>query len=151
MSRSRPPFLSGLFAGLAVLLLLVPGCRKDESRSGISAFSFNGIGTSSEELAVDVEQVSGVPRDDYLEWSCLLSCRQPEGCHADLRVTVFYRSGGESRDIVLTGTVNVPVGARARLTRVQRPPVPVDGVDRVEIRLTARRDTADGPPPTPRI
>ncbi len=151
MSRRRTRLLSGLVAGLAAVLALSSGCRKDEPRSGISEFSFDGVTTSSKELALDVAQVSGIPHDDYVEWSCLLSCREPAGCHADLRVTVFYRSGGEDQDIVLTGTVDVPVGARARLTRVQRPPVQVDGVDRVEVRLMAQRDTADGPPPTPRI
>ena len=151
MSRSRTRLLNLLVVGIAAVLVLPSGCGKDEPRSEVSAFNFNGIRTSSEELAVEVEQVSGAPRDDYLEWSCLLSCREADGCHADLRVTVFYRSGGEDQDIVLTGTVNVPVGARARLTRVQRPPVPVDGVDRVEVRVTAQRDSADGPPPTPRI
>lgn len=151
MPRRRNRLLSGLVLGLVAVVVLSSGCRKDEPRSKISGFSFDDVKTSSEELAVEVEQVTGVPHDDYVEWACLLSCREPAGCHADLRVTVFYRSGGDDERIVFTGTMDVPMGARARLTRVQRPPVPVDGVDWVEVRLVAQRDTADGPPPTPRI
>ena len=151
MSRRRNRLLTGLVLGLGAVVVLSSGCRKDEPRSKVADFSFDGVKTSSEELAVEVEQVTGVPHDDYVEWACLLSCREPAGCHADLGVTVFYRSGGDDERIVFTGTMDVPMGARARLTRVQRPPVPVDRVDWVEVRLVAQRDTADGPPPTPRI
>ncbi len=151
MSRRRTRLLTGLAASLAACVVLSSGCGKDDIRSGVASFSFDTISTSSEKLAVEVEQVSGTPHDDYVDWACLLSCREPAGCHADLRVTVFYRSGGTDEQIVLTGTVDVPVGARARLTRVQRPPVPVDDVDRVEVKVVAMRGGEDSPPPTPRI
>ena len=146
-----PRRLAGLIATAAALLVVCTGCGKDQVATGISDFSFDRVRTASDDLAVEVDQISGTAHEDFIEWACLISCDEPGGCHADLRITVDYQSAGVDREIVLTGTVDVPVGARARLSRIQRPPVPVDHVVRADVVVVADRGAAGGPPPTPRM
>ena len=143
--------MAGLIAATAVaVLVLAAGCRRDRGGPAADNFSVDAVRTESPDLDVAADQVRGTLRDGYMEWACLLECREPEGCHADLRVTVHYHSSGSDRQIVFSGQVDVPVGAHARLGRVQRPAVQVDGLDRVVVDVVNWRNPGD-PPPTPRL
>jgi hypothetical protein len=152
MARVSRPLLA-IAALLVVALVVVVALRASRRSPGPAAspaasFSTASVPVESPDLALEVVEVRGDLHEGYMDWVCLVRCKAPEGCRADLRATVFYRSGGASERITLSGPVDVPVGARARLSSVQRPPHRVDGVDKVAVRVV-RRFTAGDPVPTP--
>lgn len=148
----RGPLSAGLAVIAASLLLGVllhcgGGAPADESAT---SFSFDDVTVSSPELPVAVDSVRGTVRDGYIDWSCLLRCRRPEGCHADLRLTVRYLGPGGADEIVFHGSMDVAEGSRARFGGVQRPARRVDGITGVEVQVL--RAFAPGDPvPTPEL
>ena len=152
MARLSRPLLA-IAALLIVALVVVVALRASRrsprpAASPAASFSTASVPVESPDLALEVVEVRGDLHEGYMDWVCLVRCKAPEGCRADLRATVFYRSGGATERITLSGPVDVPIGARARLSSVQRPPHRVDGVDKVSVRVV-RRFTAGDPVPTP--
>jgi hypothetical protein len=130
---------------IAVIWILL---FRDGEPAPVASFSFENVPVDAASLEVAMDQVRGELRGGYMEWACLLRCLEPDGCHADIVLTVHYRSAGDARQIVFSGTVDLASGARARLGGVQRPPQPVGGVDRVEIAVDRSFRSGD-PEPTP--
>jgi hypothetical protein len=149
----RGPLLVGLavvvLVALVAALLYKCGAGTPTAESPAS-FSFENLSASSPGLPVAVDVVRGTLRDGYLDWACLLRCRRPEGCHADLRLTVRYRSGGDEAEIVFHGTMDVAEGSRARFGGVQRPARRVEGITGVEVEVLRTFEPGD-PVPTPEL
>jgi hypothetical protein len=142
-----------LAAGVAVCLALVFGwflLRSDEPPppSIPGDFAFDKVKLTSPDLQVALEAVRGTIRGSYTDWSCILICREPEGCHADVRLRVDYRSSGEDQSMTLAGRLDGEPDEAMRIGRVQRPPTPVDSVDRVSIEVVDTYHPGD-PTPTP--
>lgn len=137
---------------LAVVLLVAVGmrsCRSPQpSAASAASFSAAGVPVESPNLPLEIVEVRGDLHEGYMDWVCLVRCTNPGGCSADVRATVFYRSTGSAQRITLSGPINVPIGARARLGAVQRPPHRVDSVERVSVRVV-RTFSAGDPVPTP--
>jgi len=152
MARRLWP-LPAIAALLVVAVLVVVATRTCRSRpqpivSPAASFSAASVPVESPDLAVEVVEVRGDLHEGYMDWVCLVRCQDPGGCRADVRATVFYRSGGAGERITLSGPIDVPVGARARLSSVQRPPHRVDSIDKVAVRVV-RTFAAGDPVPTP--
>ena len=81
--------------------------------------------------AIPVEDVA-VQSDDF---DVELRAMRGTGCRADVQVKVEYRSLGESRQLIIGGRLDGDGGEIMRIGRVQRPPVDVDGIDRVTINV----------------
>jgi hypothetical protein len=150
-ARGRP-----LSAGLAVVAaaalmaaLLSCGDRTPADEDA-GSFSFDDLTTASPELPVAVDSVRGTVRDDYTDWVCLLRCRRPDGCHADLRLTVRYQGPEGADEIVFHGTMDVAEGSRARFGGVQRPARRVDRITGVEVQVLRTFEPGD-PVPTPEL
>jgi len=91
------------------------------------------VAVESPDLDVELRAMRGTVNPDFTDWMCLLECRQRDGCRADVQVKVEYRSLGEPRQLIIGGRLDGKGGDIMRLGRVQRPPVEVDGIDRVTI------------------
>lgn len=150
---SRTRWLAVAAVGVAVLvaLLIWRGCR--DGRMAADAPQDFGVGSvpvTSPDLAVSDALVRGTVHPDYTDWSCVLECREPEGCHAEVQLTITYLSGGDEHDVKLGGRLDAAMGETVRLGRAQRPPTAVDEVKLVilEVATTYR---PGGPRPTPRI
>jgi len=116
----------------------------------VESFSFEGPTTSSRDLPLVTDTIRGTYRDGYMDWACLMKCRKPDGCHADLRLTIHYLSNGATEEIIFHGTMDVPVGARARFGGVQRPAKRVERIERVEVEVLRTFNPGD-PVPTPEL
>jgi hypothetical protein len=91
------------------------------------------VAVASPDLDIELRAMRGTVREGFTDWMCLLECREREGCRAEVQVRVEYRSLGEPRQLTLAGRLGGEGGEIMRLGRVQRPPVEVDGIDRVTI------------------
>ena len=114
----------------------------------IPSFTQEEVTATSPNLAVSEALVRGTVHPGYTDWVCLLECLEPEGCRADHRVVVDYRSGGEAQRLMIDGRVDAEMGETMRIGRVQRPPVEVDGIDKVTIEVL-KSIREGGPEPTP--
>ena len=114
----------------------------------IPSFTQDKVTVTSPDLAVSEALVRGTVHPGYTGWVCLLECLEPEGCRTDLRVVIDYRSRGEAQRLMIDGRVDADMGETMRIGRVQRPPVEVDGIDKVTIEV--RKSYREGAPePTP--
>ena len=150
---SRTRWLAVAAVGVAVLvaLLIWRGCR--DGRMAADApqdFGAGGVPVTSPDLAVSDALVRGTVHPDYTDWSCILECREPEGCHAEVQLTITYLSGGDELDVKLGGRLDAAMGETVRLGRAQRPPTAVDEVKLVTLEV-ATTYRPGGPRPTPRI
>jgi hypothetical protein len=93
------------------------------------------VAVASPDLNVELRAMRGTVKPGFTDWMCLLECREREGCRADVEVKVEYRSLGEPRQLIIGGRLGGDGGEIMRLGRVQRPPVEVDGIDRVTINV----------------
>jgi len=110
-------------------------------------FRFEKTRLVSPDLKVELTEVFGTVHDEYMDWACILECRNPDGCHADVQLVVDYRSSGEKKKLVLGGRLDADSGQIMRIGRAQRPPAAVDSIDRVTLTvIDARR--SDSPRPT---
>jgi hypothetical protein len=98
-----------------------------------NAIPVEDVAVESPDLDVELRAMRGTVKPGFTDWMCLLECRQREGCRADVQVKVEYRSLGEPRQLIIGGRLGGVGGEIMRLGRVQRPPVEVDGIDRVTI------------------
>ncbi len=154
MAPHRGPLVAGLAVATVALLAVVTmwkcGGSQPATSEPVESFSFDGVATSSPDLPLAADTVRGTFRDDYMDWACLVKCREAAGCHADLRLTVQYRSGPAAKEIIFHGTIDVPVGARARFGGVQQPALRVDGIERVQVEVLRTFKPGD-PVPTPEL
>jgi hypothetical protein len=87
----------------------------------------------SPDLEIGLVAMRGTVHPEYTDWSCILECREREGCRADVQITVEYRSSGKRQKLVLGGRLDASEGEIMRVGRAQRPPVAVDGIDKVSV------------------
>jgi len=99
------------------------------------AIPVEDVAVQSDDLDVELRAMRGTVKPGFTDWMCLLECREREGCRADVQVKVEYRSLGESRQLIIGGRLDGDGGEIMRIGRVQRPPVDVDGIDRVTINV----------------
>ena len=124
------------------------GSRPAPAPPEIPSFTQDEVTVISPDLMVSEALVRGTVHPGYTGWVCLLECLEPEGCRTDLRVVIDYRSRGEAQRLMIDGRVDADVGETMRIGRVQRPPVEVDGIDKVTVEV--RRSYREGDPePTP--
>jgi hypothetical protein len=102
------------------------------------------VTVQSTEIDLELTAMRGNVHPDYTDWTCILECRELEGCRADVEVVVEFRSSGEPRQLTIGGRLFGDPGEVMRIGRVQRPPVNVDGIDRVTINVLHIYDK-DGP------
>ena len=140
--------------GLAIVAaaaLAVPGagCRRGPAESRANQFSFASVPLQSPQLAVELTEVRGEPGEGSLDWRLMFSCREPEGCHADLVVVVHYQGDRGAEQIQFVDTGSVPDGATVRVGGV-KPAREVSRVERVEVRVERTFRPGD-PSPTPEL
>lgn len=99
------------------------------------AIPVEDVAVESPDLDLELRAMRGTVNPGFTDWMCLLECREREGCRADVEVKVEYRSLGEPRQLTIGGRLGGEGGEIMRLGRVQRPPVEVDGIDRVTINV----------------
>ena len=133
---------------ILVAVFLWRGSQPAPAPPEIPSFSGDEVTAISPDLAVSEALVRGTVHPGYTDWVCLVECLEPEGCRADLRVVVDYRSGGEAQRLMIDGRVDAEMGETMRIGRVQRPPVEVDGIDKVTIEVL-KSIREGGPEPTP--
>ena len=135
-SRARWLAVAALVVVALVILLTWRGCRPaPPAPPPIESFAGQKVPVVSPELAVGVAVVRGMVRPDSTDWTCLLECREPEGCHAVVQLLVDYWSQGERRQLRLDGRLDAAMGETMRIGRVQRPPVAVDRVEGMTVEV----------------
>ena len=87
----------------------------------------------SPDLAVKLVEIRGTPRQGYTDWSCILECRETEGCRALVRVHIEYRSEGVTKTLVVDGRVDADTGEVIRIGRVERSTFAVDSIERATL------------------
>jgi hypothetical protein len=107
--------------------------RSPEPPPPATGFAASEVAIDSPEIKLELTDARGVVSGDVMRWTCSFVCREPEGCHADLAVTVNYSAGGTARSIGIGGTIDVGSGDPWSVSVVQRPPDQVDTVDLVEV------------------
>ncbi len=103
-------------------------------------FTASAVPIESASLALETDEVRGVVREGRTQWRCLLRCREAGGCHAQLRVTVHYLSGGAPRSVTFADTVQVGSGEVAMIGGNQRPAEVVDSIQRLKVIVEQRLD-----------
>jgi len=139
--------------GVAVLVALLVWRAGRDDRTVDDApqtFDSGGVSVVSPELAVGDAQVRGTVYSDYTDWSCIFECSEPEGCQAEVQLTITYLSQGTELFVKIGGRLDAAMGESVRLGRAQRPPTRVDKVKLVTLEVMATHRPG-GPRPTPRI
>ncbi len=152
MALGRRWLVIGLLVAVVAVALVVWRASAPRQASAppvplVEPFGFEEVPISSPDLQLAVVGVRGVRSAGSLEWSCLLRCLEPEGCYADVVVTIHYRGQGEPHRVELQDTVTVAEGGTARVSTLGRLRE-VTAVDRVEVAVE-RRFQASAPSPTP--
>jgi hypothetical protein len=133
----------------AVLALLMWRAQRGGGDTGTPAnFSQDGVAVEARDLDVEVLQVAGEVVGQQTRWRCRLVCRESEGCHAQLRIQIHYRSGSEGHELSFVDTVSVASGEEMVVVGFQRPPRVVDEVERVDLFVEQRLEP-DQPTPPP--
>jgi hypothetical protein len=136
-------------AAALVLLIVTWQCSPTDTETPTAPagdFSFERVELVSNELALDLQAVRGKAHESYTDWSCIFICRESGGCNADVQLEVLFSSAGEERRLILAGRLVGERGDALRLGRVQRPPVNVDAIERLTLRVV---DTYKPGQPTP--
>lgn len=110
-------------------------------------FRFERVSLVSSDLEVGLVEIRGTVHPEYTDWACILDCRESDGCHAEVQLTIAYESAGAMRKLVLGGRLDADSGQMMRIGRTQRPPVAVETIDRVKMTVTESR-RSDSPRPT---
>ena len=148
MKLSRPWLaVSVAVAVLAACVLMWRGCVPAD-RFDRGASSVDGVELASPDLEVELLSARGTVHPGYTEWACVFECREQAGCHADVELEVTYLSAGAERVIRMAGRLDAARGETMRIGRAQRPPSPVDRVEKVHLRVAAIF-VPGGPRPTP--
>jgi len=149
----RASWLAVAAVGVAVLVAFFVWRAGRDGRGpddAPEAFNAGSVPVTSPELAVSDALVRGTVYPEYTDWSCVLECREPEGCHAEVQLTIMYRSGGDELKVKLGGRFDAAMGENMRLGRAQRPPTVVDQIGRVMLEV-ATTHRPGGARPTPMI
>ncbi len=101
----------------------------------------------SPELDLELVAVRGTAKPASTDWICQFRCLEKQGCRADVRVVIHYRSQGERRALKLAGRFNGGKGDILWVGRAQRPPEAVERIDKVVVDVVAPFDPA-APIPT---
>lgn len=112
--------------------------------------SASGVPVDSPELRINVATVRWTNHPDYIDWTCLVECRERDGCHAEVQLVVDYISSGSQQRLTLGGRLDVAYGETVRIGRAQRPSVTVDRVEQVTVQVLAAFHR-DAPTPTPMV
>jgi hypothetical protein len=145
----------GLVVGLLVFILILAvfalwrNRRPSRSLPKVAAFSHTGVPLASPDLALELSEVRGDPSEGALDWRCIFVCQEPDGCHADVVVTVHYQSSGEARQTQFSDTLHIASGTMFRIGGL-KPPTSVKRVDRVDVRVDRAFSPGD-PLPTPEL
>jgi hypothetical protein len=107
-----------------------PDQGPERAHQGISV---DDVALVSPDLDVGLVEIRGTVHADYTDWSCILECRESEGCRADVRLMIEYRSNGASKKVLLGGRLDANPGETMRIGRVQRPPDAVESIDRATL------------------
>jgi len=110
----------------------------------------SGVPVDSPELRINVATVKWTNHPDYTDWACLVECREPDGCHAEVQLVVDYISSGTRQRLTLGGRLDVASGETVRIGRAQRPSVTVDRVEQVTLQVLDAFHR-DAPTPTPMV
>ena len=142
-----------VIAALAVVVaavLLWRGCRADDVRPPTAAgdFALDGINFTSPDLDLELVSVRATAHPGYMDWACIIECRERGGCRADVRVRLVYVAAGEERTLMMSGRLDAARGETIRIGRVQRPPTEADRVEAVMVEVAAPY-TPGAPRPTP--
>jgi Flp pilus assembly protein CpaB len=95
MSSRR--ILLAVAVGVAALLVVGLWLRRDRAGAPSSEQSperaHQGIRVAdvavvSPDLDVGLVEIRGTVHPDYTDWSCILECREAEGCRADVRLMI---------------------------------------------------------------
>jgi hypothetical protein len=153
MSSRR--ILLAVAVGVAALLVVGLWLRRDRAGAPSSEQSperaHQGIRVAdvavvSPDLDVGLVEIRGTVHPDYTDWSCILECREAEGCRADVRLMIEYRSNGASKKVLLGSRLDANRGETMRIGRVQRPPDAVESIDRATLSvLEAYRSNSPRP------
>jgi hypothetical protein len=150
---NRTRWLVVAAVGVAVLVaLFVWRAGRDDRDADVESqeFRVGSVAVDSPALAVSDALVRGTVYPEYTDWSCVLECREPQGCYAEVQLTITYLSGGDELEVKLGGRLDAAMGETMRLARAQRPPTAVDEIERVTLEV-ATTYRPGGEQPTPRI
>ena len=149
---SRAPWMAAAAAVVAIVvaLLLWRGCRPAPPAAPPADFASDAVKLVSPDLELEMVSVRGIANPTYTDWACLLTCRESRGCRADVKLEVFYRSGGEAHTLIIGGRLEGDTGQTMRIGRVQRPATAVDRIDQVTVTVVAAVKPG-APRPTPII
>ena len=152
--KSRVPAVAAVVIVAAVAAVALYLWRRGSERPPLperqevtvpDAIPVEEVAVQSPELDVELVAMRGNVHPGYTDWSCILECREREGCRADVEVKIEFRSEGEQRRLTIGGRLAGEPGELMRVGRVQRPPVSVDSIDRVTIEVLDVF-SADSPP-----
>jgi hypothetical protein len=149
MKLSRPwlaAFVAILVAASSVFLWR--GCGGPGDRTDRGTASPEDVQLTSPDLDVELLSARGTVHPGYTEWACVFECREQAGCHADVELEIAYLSEGAETVIRMAGRLDAAQGETMRIGRAQRPPSPVDRVEKVYVRVAATFVPGD-PRPTP--
>ncbi len=110
----------------------------------------SGVPVDSPDLRILVGTVKWTNHPDYTDWTCLVECRERDGCHAEVQLVVNYVSAGRQQRLTLGGRLDAAFGETVRIGRAQRPSVTVDRVEQVTVQVVAAF-RSDAPTPTPMV
>jgi hypothetical protein len=152
MTGRRILLAAAVVAAVVLAVWLMRGCgapptSEHEPEATTQAIRTDDIAVVSRDLAVRLVEMRATLHPDYTDWSCVLECREGDGCRADIRMIVDYHSSGEKEKIFLSGRLDAGKGETMRVGRVQRPATEVESIDRAMITVTARHDS-NQPRPT---
>ena len=110
-NRARWLAIAAVGIAVVVALLVWRAGRDGRSVGGDSrSFDIDGVTVSSPDLAVGDALVRGTVYPEYTDWSCVLECREPEGCYAEVLLTITYRSDREELKVKLGGRFEAATG-----------------------------------------
>lgn len=114
------------------------------------AHSASSVPVDSPDLRINVATVKWTNHPGYTDWTCLVECRERDGCHAEVQLVVDYISSGRQQRLTLGGRLDSAYGETVRIGRAQRPSVAVDRVEQVTVQVLAAFHR-DAPTPTPMV
>lgn len=139
-----------ILAALIVVFVVVVwyiGCPHPEEtpprpeRSEPLRFDHNEFKVESPDLEVGPASVRGAIHPSYLSWVVVIDCAEPEGCTGELKLTIEYDTGSETRRIIVDNRCDVPLGGELRFEGFQDPPTPVSRIKSLTL------DVVDRSPP----
>jgi len=120
-----------------------PRVERDEAEP--VRFEFAEIPVTSPEIDVGPAEIRGAVYPDYSSWRVTMSCDEPDGCTGEFALEVSYRSGSEARRVAFINRCEAPLGQTLRFEGVQDLAAPIDGIDRVVLKVRDRRGSDQGP------